>query len=73
MDSASLAMEMNPFIGQEIEPSEFANGEFANAAPGGSIKRLNGMNARGMKANAQPAELVRAANPYGDVPSLYDM
>lgn len=65
MNSAALAMEMNPFVGQETEPSEYANG-----ASRGWIRRLNGSKE---KESLQPAELVHAPNPYNDVPSLYDM
>jgi len=66
--SGNLMAELNPFAGEESAGPSLSNIP-ANA---GSI-RMNWTRQPGQGARLQPAGMVRTANPYNDVPSLYDM
>lgn len=66
--NGSLMAELNPFAGEES-----AGPTPSNIPSGARGERLVWTRQPGEEAGLQPAGMVQAADPYRDIPSLYDM
>jgi polysaccharide biosynthesis/export protein len=63
-------------LGAEFDQSNFnpfATSQTGQAGGNGAQNYSVGYRATSNRAELQPAELIRQAGPYGDIPSLYDM
>lgn len=63
-------------LGAEFDQSNFnpfATSQTGQAGGNGAQNYSVGYRAPSNRAELQPAELIRQAGPYGDIPSLYDM
>ncbi len=65
-----MASRGNPELADRYDPGSASP---RNNAPNESIRPSRSKAGRALDASADPARMVRPANPYADIPSLYDM